>query len=179
MTPLTEAEFAAALATFERTAFRLELQPAYDEPYERDTVARFLTGHPQDPTDVPELAAWFDQIADLTSQGRTVERVRVHDDPPTAYQRWETWIDRWNRDAGETIHYLRRDQAHMIGLLPAAGPHDWWLLDNDRLIVMTFDVDGRSLGDFLHSDPYAVEQARTWRDLAIRGVLSPGAIPNL
>lgn len=165
---ITDAEFAEQLRTFERSAFRLELQREYREPSEADTLARFLAGNPQDPTEVPGLRDWFTQIADLTSRGRRIERVRVHDEPLTDYQRWERWIGAWNIRAGETIRYLTRQQAHDVDLLPAAGTTDWWLLDDSRLILMHFDEVGHRVANELTTDPALIEQACTWRDLAIR-----------
>ena len=76
-TPLTDDEFAAALRTF-TTAFRLELQPAYAEPVEQETLTKFLAGQPQEPTQVPAIRDWFDQVARMTREGRRMERVRVH-----------------------------------------------------------------------------------------------------
>jgi len=166
-TLLNETEFGRLLADIEQAAFRLELQPQFHEPCELATVARFTAGNRQPPTEVPELAAWFDLVRSLTAAGRRIERVRVHEDPPTDYQRWERWIGAWNIAAGETLRYLTRAQAHEIGLLPAAGNNDWWLLDNATLIVMTFDSEGRRLASELVDDPAAVAQARTWRDLAV------------
>jgi hypothetical protein len=167
VTALTEAEFNAALAAFKHTAFRLELQPAYREPAEQDTVAKFLAGEPERPTEVASLRAWFDQVAEQTKLGKRVERVRVHDAPPTDYQRWERWIDSWNIAAGEIIRYVIRARAHEIGLLPAAGDRDWWLLDSNRLIVMEFDEVGHRIHNELVTDPAVVVQACAWRDLAV------------
>jgi hypothetical protein len=166
--PISEALFGDLLASFERSAFRLELQPAYSEPCEHDTVQRFLAGRPQPPTEVPELREWFGQVSRLTRAGRTVQRVRVHEHPPTDYQRWERWIGQWNAAAGEHIRYMTRQQAHDAGLLPAAGSADWWLIDEDRLIVMRFDDGGRRLHTELVADRAAVTQACEWRDLAVR-----------
>jgi hypothetical protein len=163
---LTEAEWAEQLRTFDHTAFRFESQPVYAEAEEADTVQRFLAGDPEPPTEVRELRAWFDQVADLVAQGRRIERVRVHDDPPTPYQRWVRWIDRWNTAAGEVIRYITRADAHGAGLGPALTNVDWWLMDSQRLIVMRFDAAGRRVENELVTDPERVAQACTWRDLA-------------
>jgi hypothetical protein len=167
MNVLTDAEFADLLQGFEHTAFRLELQRAYSEPDEHDTVARFLAGDQQEPTEVAGLRAWFAQVAQQTRQGKRIERVRVHDNPLTDYQRWERWIGAWNTEAGEAIGYMTRDRAHEIGLLPGVGTVDWWLLDSVRLIVMSFDDQGHRLTSELVTEPYRVVQACAWRDLAI------------
>ncbi len=128
--PLTDDEFADAFRTFATTAFRLELQPAYAEPVEQETVAKFLAGQPERPSDVPGIREWLEQVSQMAREGRRIERVRVHEDPPTDYQRWERWAGQWNVDAGEMIHYLTRRQAEDAGLLPAVGGDDWWLLDS-------------------------------------------------
>lgn len=165
--PLTAAEFGALIAGAEHTAFRLELQPGYSEPGEAALFDAFLQGERPVPPDVdPELADWYAQIAAQTEAGIRVERVRVQEDPPTAYQEFERWLDPWNIGAGEVIRYLTRADAHEIGLLPAAGNCDWWLLDSCRLIVMTFDDEGRRIHDILTKDPADVIKACRWRDLA-------------
>jgi hypothetical protein len=165
---LTEDEFAEVLHSFEHTAFRLELQRAYAEPSERDTLAKFAAGEPEPPTEVPILRHWYERVQAHTQQGKSIDRVRVHEDPPTGYQQWERWIGAWNADAGETIRYMTRQNAFEIGLLPAAGDRDWWLLDSNRLIVMFFDESGVRYRNILVTDPAAISQARAWRDLAVQ-----------
>lgn len=165
---LSETEWAEQLRTFDDTAFRFECQPAYAEAEEAEAVRRFLAGNPQAATEVPELRAWFEQVATLVADGRRIERVRVHDEPPTPYQRWVRWIDQWNRAAGETIGYITRATAHAAGLEPALTDVDWWLMDEERLIVMRFDTRGRRIENELVDDPARVAQACAWRDLAVR-----------
>jgi hypothetical protein len=163
---LTIEEWTEALRTFERTAFRLELQRVYAEP--ADTVERFLAGDPQPPDDVPEFRAWAAQIRALTDQGKRIERVRVHDVPPTDYQRWERWAGQQTTAAGEVIRYMSRQRAHEVGLLPEAGQDDWWLLDDDRLITMRFENNGQLMESHLVTDPDRVARACEWWDLAVR-----------
>lgn len=162
-------EFFAALHGASQSAFRLELQPAYIESYEQDLVDRWSAGEFRAPTVVPELADWFNRIGEQTRRGVQVGRVRVQEDPPTPYQRFERWCDPWNVGAGETIRYTTRQRALEVGLLPAAGARgDWWLIDDQRLILITHDPDGRRMQYLSTTDPAAVNQAATWRDLAIR-----------
>jgi hypothetical protein len=168
VTALDDEAFAAQLRDFRSTAFRWEVQRAYRVPEEDETVARFLAGHPEPPTEVPYLREWFNLVAGHTAAGRRIARVRVHEDPPTDYQRWERWIDRWNIGAGETITYLTRSDARAAGLLPAAGDADWWLLDSARLLVMHFDDAGTRTGAELITEPAAVARAHAWWDVAAR-----------
>ncbi|OJF14485.1 DUF6879 family protein [Couchioplanes caeruleus] len=162
-------EFFAALHGAARSAFRLELQPAYIEDYEQSLVDRWAVGEFQAPTVVPELADWFSRIGEQTGRGVQVARVRVQEDPPTPYQQFERWCDAWNVGAGETIRYMTRQRALDVGLLPTAGVNgDWWLIDDQQLIFIKHDPDGRRLQYLSTTDAATVSQAATWRDLAIR-----------
>jgi hypothetical protein len=164
---LTGDEYAALLRDFEHTAFRLEIQPEYFVPEERELLAQFMAGSPTPIDEVAGLKEWFAQVRSQVEQGKRLDRVRIHDDPPTDYQRLEMWSERWNVEAGENVRHLTRQHAREIGLLPAAGPHDWWLLDSRKLVIMVFGSDNRLIRRELETDPAAVVQAAVWRDLAI------------
>ena len=161
---LTAEDFNHLLRYFEHTAFRLEVQPTYAVADERETVAEFLAGEPRPVTAFPFYAAWLDQIRTLTSQGKRVERVRILDEPPTDYQRWEIWSGAYNRDAGEVIRYVTRRRAIEVGL---PDMDDWWLFDSLRLARMQFDELGHPLGGEIITDPRIVVQHCAWRDLAV------------
>jgi hypothetical protein len=164
---LSEDEWSEQFHLVERSAVRLELQPRYLVDEETESVQRLLLGDPLPAEDVPMLGAWFEQVATRVAAGRRIERVRIHETPPTPYQRWLQWLDPWNTRAGETIRYLSREQAHDIGLLPAAGDEDWWLFDSARLVVMRFDADGTCVENEMTTDPDRVTQAQQWWDLAV------------
>lgn len=165
--PLTDEEFGAALSDFERSAFRLELQPAYFEDYETATVDAYLNGHPEEPSGVDWYAGWLGWVRERVAAGKTIERVRVYDVPLTPYQRWLHWAGGWNIGAGERIAYLSRPEARRIGLLPTVDGADWWLLDDQWLIVTRYHPDGRRRSAELTDDENAVRQACEWRDLAV------------
>lgn len=170
---ITPDEFGQVIHDFEHTAFRLELQDSYLEAEEADIFNAFLRGDPEPPTVVPGLREWYRRIAEHVKQGKRIERVRVQQDPPTDYQRFERWMGTWNQQAGETMRYLTRDRAFEIGLLPAAGNTDWWLYDSSRLLAMHFDDEGHRIKNELITDPEVVIQACMWRDLAVHhGVLA-------
>jgi hypothetical protein len=172
---ITGTEFASLLAGFGHTAFRLELQDAYAEPSEDALLAAFLRGERPDPATAPELRQWYEQVSAQTRDGKRIERVRVQQDPPTDYQRFERWVDPGNIQAGEIMRYMTRQRAFEVGLLPAAGTDDWWLLDSSRLLVMHFDTAevGHRTGSELVTDPAAVVQACAWRDLAVHYAAIP------
>lgn len=165
--PITEAEFLAAITGIDRSAFRLELQDAYAEPGEQGILTAYLATGGVDPTKAPGFPDWYALVHRLVTSGRRVERVRVHRDPPTDYQRFERHIGRWNAEAGEDIRYLARCRAADLGL-PVGDLREWWLLDDERLIVLDFTADGRRIGTYLTDDPADVAHARTLRRIAWR-----------
>ena len=60
---------------------------------------------------------------------------------------------------------MPRSRTEEIGL-PLV--HDWWLLDDERLIIMKFTDAGEIAGKSLITDPTIVSTYRVWRDLAVR-----------
>jgi len=171
--PISQDEFNDLLRTFSRSAFRLETRDAYALGYERDDFQRFLDGRPTPPSLVGWWQPWLEQIACFTREGKTIARVRVLAEPPTDYQRWEIWAALWHAQAGEDIRYMPRSTAKRIGL---PLDHDWWLLDDERLIVMRY-TDANEIADKeLITDPGTVAPYRTWRDLAVRNATLAGEI---
>jgi len=162
---LTGDDFNSLFRYFTRTAVRLEVQPVYAVTDERESVEEFLAGEPRPVTVFPFYAAWLDQIRRLTAEGKGVERVRVLDEPPTDYQRWEIWSGQFNIAAGEVILYLPRSRAVEVGL-PVVD--DWWLFDSLRVARMQFAENGEPRGGEIISDPDVVAQHCTWWQLAVR-----------
>lgn len=161
---LTAEDFNNLVRYFTTTAFRLEVQPTYAVSDEQESLAEFLAGKPRPVTEFPFYALWLDRIKIATAQGRHVERVRVLEEPPTNYQRWEMWSGQYNMAAGETLRYLNRSRAVEIGL-PIAD--DWWLFDSSHLALMRFGDHGEPLGGEIISDPAVVSRHRRWWDLAV------------
>jgi hypothetical protein len=161
---LTGDDFNDLFRYFTRSAFRLEVQPVYTVTDERESFDEFLAGEPRPVTEFAFYAAWLDKIRAATAAGKRVERVRVLEEPPTDYQRWEMWSGQYNIAAGEAIRYLPRSRALEVGL-PVTD--DWWLFDSQKLAVMRFSEHGEPLGGEILTDPAVVAQHRAWWDLAV------------
>ncbi|WP_155123665.1 MULTISPECIES: DUF6879 family protein [unclassified Actinoplanes] len=160
-------EFWRAFETFKRSAWRWEQQPAYHLGYEQAQFDQFLAGHPESPLENEELGSWMKQVAAHVNHGRTIGRVRIVETPPTDYQRWMRWMDKFNRGAGETIQYLTRHGAQKAGIIPGIGAEDWWLFDDRRLLLMRHDDKGRRVRVEAVEDEPEVEKAIWWRAQAI------------
>lgn len=157
------------LQSFRHSAFRLETRSTYALTYERADFERFLAGEPTAPPQLDWWRPWLEEIARLTANGKTVGRVRVLDEPPSDYQRWETWAARWHAEAGERIGYMPRSLAERLAV-PLL--HDWWLLDDERVIAMWFTATGEISGRELITEPGAVARFCAWRDLAVQNATS-------
>jgi hypothetical protein len=162
---LTADDFNSLFRYFTHTAFRLETRPVYTVAAEQAHFARFLAGDPPSVNEFPEFQAWLEQIRDATRTGKRVQRVRILEEPPTDYQRWEIWSTQYTIPAGEHVSYLRRSQAQRVGV---PDTHDWWLFDDRCLARMSFATHGVPLGGEITDDPEIVAQHRAWQDLAIR-----------
>lgn len=168
---LTDGDFAGEfwdqLAGFQRTAWRWENQPFYEIGAELPNVDAFLAGHPADPMQNEYLAPWMRQVAAQTAAGKQIGRVRVIEEPPTEYQRWERWLDRWNTDAGEAIMYLPRSyvRQNLSAQEPFPGT-DWWLFDDARVMIMHFDGAGQRVRVELTDDRHDVVRAIEFSRLA-------------
>ena len=169
--PVDPAEFVELVRGFSTTAFRLEQQPTYAEDMDAN-YERFVAGGHVDVAQLPGFPEWLDHVRTLTTAGKRMERVRVQTEPLSDYHRYARWVGQWNAEAGEIIHYITRDKAEVTGLLPTAGTDDWWLIDDEQLLVMEFDHDGAMTDRWLLTDEDALDQARTLWKLALAAVRS-------
>lgn len=162
---VTDDEFESQLFGARRYAWRWEQQPAYEVADERAQLDAFLAGHPGPPPDEP--GGYLSLVRQMVHErGVTLGRVRVVEQPPTDYQRWLRWVDRWNREAGEDIHYLPRPVLQQMGRPPFAPASDWWLIDGEQLLIINYVPGGlgRRAGsiELVTGEP-EVKLARLWR----------------
>ena len=155
------------LRSFRRSAFRFETRSAYALSYEQADFDRFLAGSPIPPPELDWWRPWLEEITRLTAEGKTISRVRVLDEPPSDYQRWEMWAAPWHSQAGERIAYISRTHARRAAL-PAWLGNDWWLLDDKRVIHMQFTQDGKIEKRTTSDNLGTVARFIEWRDLAVR-----------
>lgn len=168
-TLVTEDAFADLFHTFKQSAWRWEARTHYALDYEVADFQRFLAGTPAAPPEVSWWRPWLDDMQSLTRQGKRIGRVRVLAEPPSDYQRWEIWATPWHAAAGEAIAYMSRSRAQGLGL---PLDDDWWLFDDERLLLMRFDASGRIAGKVLVTDPDIIVRHCAWRDVAVRNAIS-------
>lgn len=162
---ITPAELRGMFGTCHTSAWRLEAG-SYKLGYEAPELERFMAGNPVPPPDVSWWRPWLDRVRGFKEQGKQIGRVRIDDVPLSAYQRWQHWAEPWHTDAGEDIRHMPRPRAVAIGL----PSYDFWLFDDDRLVLMLYDAAGEIAGRVLIERKDAsnvVAQHCAWRDLAV------------
>jgi hypothetical protein len=152
-------DFLDLFRRFEHAAFRLEVRRSYGIPEEDEPYQRFLAG--EDPG-LYWFQPWLTLMRQATSAGKRVERVRLIDEPPSDYLRFELWGTPYNLDAGEDIRYLPRTTAADLRL----PGYDFWLFDNRLVAKVEFTRDDVFLGATLSKDPGDILRHARWRDAA-------------
>lgn len=167
---MTPEDFDALFDRFRATVVRLESLPAYSVGgAEADRIDAWRRGEPRPERSV-RTSPWLARIAVTTATaGKTWGRVRVLDDPPTDYQRYQLSSYVESQAAGEAVTVVERGD---VGF--ELGP-DFWLFDagtdDAYAAVMNYDADGRWMGVDLVTDAGRVaemhDRYRRVADLAV------------
>lgn len=163
--PMTTEEFRALLSGFRSEWFKFEAQPVYAITVERAAVERFMRdGTLLPPGEFAWWQEWLALVAEHTRNGRTVQRVRILDDPPTGYQRYLLAVSHWHTAAGERIRYISRARARKIGMPLDC---DWSLFDGAKVAITRFTPEGEVSARELITGA-AVSAYCSLRDVALR-----------
>lgn len=124
-------------SSFKRSAFRLEVLQEYDVSYEEKAFENFVkTGV----VDQEINSQWHDILADANNRGAVVNRVRVVEKPFSDYLKFELELYKQNVLAGENIFVVDKSQ------LDTAIDYDFWLFDDEVVLILQYDQDGKYLG---------------------------------
>jgi hypothetical protein len=111
-----------------------------------DPAAHELSRHP-----------WLQLMAETTGRGIDARRARIVSEPISDYIRFEYEITYANVAAGEKVRWLPRRHATDLAL----PGNDFWLFDNEQLLVGHFSGDGEVVGHDLITDPAVVKLCAT------------------
>lgn len=157
MTRVDRAEFAELVTSFKRSAWRWECQGTYHEPDEAEPFHLWKEGRP----DTSFMDDWVYLVRSWRADGKKFERVRMVTDPPTEYLTWLVSFTHLNVEAGEDIRWMSEADARMLG----APTHDFYILDDDQLVILEFGETG-VVGADVTDDATQLEGALRWRKLA-------------
>ena len=159
MPPILSGEdFTDLFRRYRHTAWRLETRSHYGKLNEDQPFQDWSAG--KDPG-LEWFKPWLHMMREELATGKRMERVRLIDDPPSDYLRWELWGTPYNLGVGEDIRYLPRDHP-IVAELP---DHDFWVFDSRTVARLEFAGD-RFLGASLSEDPGYVLAALQARDAA-------------
>ncbi len=156
MEPLSYEGF-KMLALTSKRAFHLEQRDTYNVEAEDEPFGRWLR---DEPDDYAWHQDWASFVHQATAAGVQVQRVRLASTPHTDYIRWGLDVSPLNIAAGEDIRYLPRNLTADIQL----PEEDYWLLDDDKLILSVFSADGRKGGFAKETSPELLRQCLVVRD---------------
>lgn len=139
---MTPESFGTQFDQFEEVVVRLETLPSYSVGgAEEERIQAWRDGRPR-PVRSVRTSVWLARIATTTvMEAKSWRRVRIVDEPPTEYQRYQMQGYRESQAAGEQVLIVPR------GRVSDDGP-DFWLFDGVEgyALVMHYDTDGRWLG---------------------------------
>jgi hypothetical protein len=145
-------QFGRFFTEFKVSATRIETLDTYTVEEERENLAFYLTGTPLPPERNKE---WAQNIRRCVADGKYMGRVHIIDHVLTPYLQFEIdWYYAVNGTAGEDIRFIFRE--HVPDLFFA----DTWLFDDESVIDLSYDSEGRLLYINQDEDPARLEQAK-------------------
>lgn len=140
---------------FTRSAFRLETNQHLSVGTIGEDLRRYLAGEP-----APGPRAWEDHIRGEVSEGKHRYKVHVIREPLSEYMRLCCeWGYAGNVAAGEHIRFVNADEHGWF------GGEDFWLIDQQHVLVMRYGDNGEFIGAQPVHDPAEVGR---YRDIAER-----------
>lgn len=129
---------------FDRDAFRHETRTHYQTSGGSDEHTRWLAGEMSPGSDADR--PWSAWVRAQLDRGAAVRRLRVVYGPLSDHLRFELgWQYPANAAAGEEIRVLDlTERPRPVGMVD----DEFWMLDGERAVLMTYADDGR----FLHGD---------------------------
>jgi len=125
-------------------------------PQEADMLTAFLRGQE---VKLPDDHPWPALIRVAIQTGKTMQRVRVVSHPLSDYLRFELSLFPTSVEAGEEIRVaVLDDHPHL-----AVCTQDFWLFDDQTVVVLKYDPAGRFLGA---EDATDLDHYRAQRELA-------------
>lgn len=162
--------------SFKKSAFRLESLPEYRVDYEAKDYADYLAGKDVDITNNDGMIKWCDLVKSKIAVGARMDRARIVCNPSTDYLRFEmTHAYEMTTKAGEVIRLISEDDFDLTCddneldvIFNRWGAIDFWLLDENHLLIMDYDDDGTYIGINESKDEEDLRDAIKIRDAVMR-----------
>ncbi len=153
-----------------KEAFRLELLSYYNVEGERDSFKRFEEGIQVSPD--KELLQFCKIISNFIKQGKRVVRVHVIPKKLTNYLKFEIKTGYLPQlKAGAEIYLIYFDK-YLDVLESDFNPNDFWAFDNNTVVKLMYDKQGRFLNEKLVENRDLLEKY-----IKLKNTLIKNAIP--
>ena len=150
----------AQFYSFKSSAFRLETLQAYAEPSEAEALSAFEQGIP---VSTEYISEWCNMVRDHTASGKKMERVHLVELPLSRYLQFEIETAYpHTSEAGENILLL--EISVVPDSLKESLTKDFWLFDENRVMVQHYSPEGTLLYSSLASDQDTVDYFKGLRD---------------
>lgn len=152
---------------FRESAFRLEAHQYYESPKERNWLERWKqTG--EVPTFTPDNDPWCKFVAEAKAAGKTMQRVRLVEEPLTDYVRFELQCQHHSVEAGEDIRVtvVKPVRDFAVNDDPLSDMFDFWLFDEETVVELEYDHEGRFVNAYAVTDTEL--RYRAYRNMALR-----------
>lgn len=131
-------------SSFKKSAKRLELLQEYHiEGDEWDSFQKFINGEAVSP--YPELAEWNEQISEWRKQGKTIERIRLLENPLSEYLKYEifeAYVP--GTIVGQKINFVSPKQLEKV--VGKKKLKDFWIFDDKYVFEMDYDENHNYCG---------------------------------
>jgi hypothetical protein len=128
---------------------RVQTLDRYDVASDGDDFRRYLAGEAE-PT-ASRKQTWLDHLRALVDSGRAWRNVHVLRIPLSDYLRYACeWGYAYNVQAGQDVRIVELAAADLLPDLATVG--DFWVIDQETVVQMRYDVGGRFIGAELVSD---------------------------
>lgn len=165
---LTAKEFEKLFTSFEVSAFRLETLTAYSVEAEDHCFDAFIRGKPLPPDQNED---WCKIVRTNIAAGKKMQRVHLLPEKLTPYIRYEIeWGYVFNAAAGEAIHFIL--PWEVTDTIREVSANDFWLFDDNKVVVMNYGSGGEYTGQSLLTEPLAVERHVHARSLILERAIS-------
>jgi hypothetical protein len=154
-------QFGRYFSDFKSSATRIETLPVYTTPDEKEPFDLYLSGAPLPPD---RNAEWADNIRRQVASGKYMGRVHIIDHVLNPYLQFEIdWYYAINGAAGEDIRFIFREDV------PDLVYTDTWLFDDESVLDLSYDRDGKLLYINENDHPDRLVQARAaWQEFHSR-----------
>jgi hypothetical protein len=146
---LTVEDWRRLFADFQHEAIHLELRDVYTIQEEQERFRHYLASGARD--HAAEAAArqpWLDLVSNASRSGKRIRRARIVSEPISDYIRFEWAGTGPTVAAGEEVRWLPRSNTSSIAL----PGNDFWLFDENLLILNHFAGDGSLVGQEVSPD---------------------------